>query len=1084
MSNWRTQFTERLERCGIGNTDRFLCESDPACYPLALATNLRCSSTLVVVAPTLNDAEALAVDTKSLLELLELSADFHILPEVETARRHLMPENESERARTLHLATETQGLFFTSAMGAIVATPRPGAFHDRRIEIQTGTTDWPPQKLAAALVDLDYDNEAEVRVPGEFSWRGGILDVYSPNHTSPMRFDYFGDELETICHFDPATQRSKDKLDACELIARGESTLLEDDEVCFLDYFANRPAIFVVMEPAEVERHLKQFATPEQNETWARIARSDNQWLYLQAPGDCCPEQVSRLERFPFFGLAAQFGAMLPELEESTAILHRQHLERQLDSWLDQNYQLIACTDQVSKFQRFLDISGLQEKGLADLVEYVPVRLPSGVIYPEGRIAILSDAEMFGRATTRVRRRKQHYHVDHSLHSGAELVKGEIAVHAMHGVCRFAGIKNESLGGEQLEVMVLEFHDDVIIYVPLDQAYLVSHYVGHGKTQPKLSRVGGAYWKNARSAAEDAVSDFAAELIRIQATRDATPGFSFETDDPLLRDFEEAFPYEPTMDQLRAVADVYVDMDRAHPMDRLICGDVGYGKTEVAMRAACKAVLAGKQVCVLVPTTVLAQQHFSSFQERFKQFPILIEALSRFRTKREQRDIVEAAVSGRVDILIGTHRLVQPDMAFKDLGLIIIDEEQRFGVKHKERLKQMRANVDVLTMTATPIPRTLYLSMAGLRDMSTIMTAPLERRPVETRVARYDDDIIRRAIMHEIQRGGQVYFLHNRVKTIESVALKLRKLVPEARFAIGHGQMHERELEATMKGFVEQEIDVLVSTTIIESGLDIPNANTIIIDRADRFGLAELYQLRGRVGRFHRQAYSYLLLPTTVVLHETARERLSAIRKYTQLGAGFKLAMRDLEIRGSGNILGSEQSGHITAIGFEMYCQLMKVAVARMRGQKVAEFAEPELDLDFVSFSISPKPGKLKAGISKTYIAEQSLRIETYRRLSNIKLLPHLHAFRDELRDRFGRMPDETEAALQLRELRIHTGNAKFANIQVRKFVVRIRTMDGHQIRTETGGLLRLTSRRPPAMLAELTGLIQDLAHPIHRTNP
>lgn len=1076
MESWRTQFTGRLDRCGIGNTDRFVCEADPASYPLALATNLRTTPTVVVITPTLNDADALAADTQAILRLLGMKANTQTLPELETNRRHLMPQNESERARTLNEAHEHDGLFFASAMAALAPTPHPGAFRKHEICLETGCQDCPPEKLAAALVNLDYDNEAEVRAPGEFSWRGGILDVYSPNHQYPLRLDYFGDELESIRFFDPETQRSLDLCTSCRLIARGEGALQLDDDCCFLDYFVDRPAIFAIADPAEVDRHIAQYATEAQRAVWERVLQLPSQWLFLQAAGDACPYESSRLERFPFFGLAAQFAAVLPELEQSTAILHRQHLTRQVDRWLDQRYQIIACTDQRSKYQRFLDISGLADTGQTDLVPYCETQLPGGIIYPEGKVVLLSDAEMFGRTTKRAKRRKQHYHVDHSLHAGNELVKGDIAVHALHGIARFLGIEIQSVGGEDQEVIVLEFQDDVRICVPLSQAYLVSRYAGHSKALPKLSRVGGAQWKKAKSAATDAIGDFAAELIRLQATRDATPGFSFTSEDPMLRDFEEAFPYEPTMDQVHAVNDVYADMDRARPMDRLICGDVGYGKTEVAMRAACKAVLSGKQVCVLVPTTVLAQQHFSSFRERFQQFPILIEVLSRFRTKAQQTETIEATSAGRVDILIGTHRLVQADISFKDLGLIIIDEEQRFGVRHKEILKQMRANVDVLTMTATPIPRTLYLSMAGLRDMSTIMTAPLERRPVETRVARYDNDIVRKAILHEIQRGGQIYFLHNRVKTINALATKLRALVPEARFEIGHGQMPERELEATMSRFVKHQFDVLVSTTIIESGLDIPNANTIIIDRADRFGLAELYQLRGRVGRFHRQAYAYLLLPTTMILHQTARERLAAIRKYTQLGAGFKLAMRDLEIRGSGNILGAEQSGHVSAIGFDMYCQLMKIAVARLRGQNIGDFAEPDLDLDFITSGVHEKPGKLRAGLSPAYIPEQAIRIESYRRLSNIKQLDHLQAYQEELRDRFGRLPNDAITALTLRKLRILAGHARLAKLQVKKHVIRPYTPTGELLKTPTGGLLRLKSRKPATMLQELEALLTKLA--------
>ena len=472
-----------------------------------------------------------------------------------------------------------------------------------------------------------------------------------------------------------------------------------------------------------------------------------------------------------------------------------------------------------------------------------------------------------------------------------------------------------------------------------------------------------------------------------------------------MHDFAEAFPYTETDDQLTAIDGTLHDMAAKRPMDRLICGDVGFGKTEVAMRAAFKAVMNGKQVAVLVPTTILSQQHFLSFTQRFRDYPVLIENLSRFVSAGQQKVVLEALKEGKVDIVIGTHRLLSFDVHFKDLGLLIVDEEQRFGVKHKERLKRMRANIDILTLTATPIPRTLYMSLSGLRDLSTIVTAPQERLPVQTVVAQFDETLIQQAIERELQRKGQVFFLHNRVQTIEKTATRISKLVPQARVAIGHGQMAEGDLEKVMLRVIEGEIDVFVCTTIIETGVDIPNANTIIIDRADRFGLADLYQLRGRVGRYHRQAYAYLLIPKYGVMVDNARKRLSAIRKYTQLGAGFKLAMKDLEIRGAGNILGAQQSGHIAAIGFDLYCQLLKEAVSRLKNEPVAKRPNIQFDIDFVTFGETHETGLVSAHIPRTYMEEESTRVDFYRRLSQMEIIADLDDLLIELRDRFGEPP-------------------------------------------------------------------------------
>ena len=586
--------------------------------------------------------------------------------------------------------------------------------------------------------------------------------------------------------------------------------------------------------------------------------------------------------------------------------------------------------------------------------------------------------------------------------------------------------------------------------------------------------------RKAKEQTEKAVRDIAAEMLRIQAVRETQPGHACKPDTQWQREFESAFIYEETPDQITAIAETKADQERAKPMDRLICGDVGFGKTEVAIRAAFKCVMDGKQVAILVPTTVLAQQHFNNFRERMADYPIRVELLSRFRTKREQASVVKDLAAGAVDIVIGTHRIVQDDIAFKDLGLVVIDEEQRFGVLHKEKFKRLRTMVDVLTLSATPIPRTLYLALTGARDMSTIQTPPHDRLPVETIATPYDERTIRDAIQRELNRGGQVFFLHNRVTTIDTMRAKLKSLVPRARIVVGHGQMHADDLEEVMTKFVNGEADVLLSTTIIESGLDIPNANTIIIDRADRFGLSELYQLRGRVGRYKHQAYAYLLLPRHARLLTDVRKRISAMKQYASLGSGFKIAMRDLEIRGAGNLLGAEQSGHITAVGFELYCQLLKQSVGALKGEKVKPRVEVRVALDFLEMNqsamlwamarataSSPTP---HAALPENYVTEPHHRIEIYRKLAQATDKSALEVLQKELRDRFGPLPPAVELLLAVGELKILASEKAVTSIEVEEDKLKL-TRQGDYI--QLGGKFpRLTKKEAKARLKEIKRLL------------
>jgi transcription-repair coupling factor (superfamily II helicase) len=658
----------------------------------------------------------------------------------------------------------------------------------------------------------------------------------------------------------------------------------------------------------------------------------------------------------------------------------------------------------------------------------------------------------------------------------ADLEEGDLVVHLQYGVGRYLGLKNlPALSGSRgrepssssfqppTECLVIEYapanpgDEPPKLYVPVAETHLVSKYVGAGKVHPPLSTLGGTRWKKAKAQAERAVRDIAAELLSIQAVRESQPGHAFAPDTPWQREFESAFIYEETPDQLRSITETKADMEHAKPMDRLICGDAGYGKTEVAIRAAFKAIMDGKQVAVLVPTTVLAQQHFNTFRERMADYPVRIELLSRFRSRRHQQRSLKDLANGSVDIVIGTHRLIQNDVTFKDLGLVVIDEEQRFGVLHKEKFKHLRTLVDVLTLSATPIPRTLHLALSGARDMSTIQTPPQDRLPVETIVTQYDEHVIRDAIQRELNRGGQVFFLHNRVMTIQAMAERLKRLLPHARIVVGHGQMDADELEEVMTKFVNGEADVLLSTTIIESGIDIPNANTIIVDRADRFGLSDLYQLRGRVGRYKHQAYAYLLLPRHVSLLADVRKRISAIRQYSTLGSGFKIAMRDLEIRGAGNLLGAEQSGHITAVGFELYCQLLKQSISALKGEKVKPRVEVSVKLDFLEMGMTTSGGQPsstqwggaadepppvsqfgsrgrpphQAGLPLDYVPEPQHRIEIYRKLAQATDKAALESLTRELRDRFGPVPSAVELLLLVADLKILGSEKSVTSIEV-----------------------------------------------------
>jgi transcription-repair coupling factor (superfamily II helicase) len=891
-----------------------------------------------------------------------------------------------------------------------------------------------PDELAAWLVAHGYRPAEAVEIPGEFGRRGGIFDVFSPDAEAPYRFEFFGDQVDWIRQFSPETQRSRGTIELAELtgvgVGNGEWTAetapvartpIEKGHFC--DYLP-ADAWTVLVEVEELQEQGRHFLK--------RV--SDSAGLFSVTG------VFQQLVRFPSVKVSA-FPS--PTVEEA-AHLRVESVERlsgdvakvrdELDIVAAQDQVLIACHNE-AEAKRLGEVLAAGKLAQADRLRLVTGRVRAGFRLVEGGpgngVVVLGGQELFHREEVRQvqpRRRLESRAIDSFL----DLTEGDLVVHVSHGIGRYRGMQlldRQSANGQARpgaskhaeEHLVLEFRDGVRVYVPASKIDLVQKYVGGSRTDPELSKYGGTSWQRRKAKVQEAVLDLAGDMIGLQALREAQPGTAYPGDSEWQTEFEASFAYQETPDQLTTVAEIKADMQRSRPMDRLICGDVGYGKTELAIRAAFKAIDNGRQVAVLVPTTVLAEQHFRTFGQRLAEYPFVVECISRFRPPAEQKRILERLGRGGVDVIIGTHRLVSADVHFKDLGLVIIDEEQRFGVEHKERLKRLRETVDVLTMTATPIPRTLHLSLLGIRDISNLETPPPDRLAIETRICRFDKQLIRHAVLRELNRDGQVYFVHNRVQDIDVVAERIRSIVPEARVAVGHGQMAEGELEQAMLRFVRREADVLVATTIIESGLDIPNANTIFINQADNYGLADLHQLRGRVGRYRHRAYAYMLLDGTKILSATAARRLKAIEEFTDLGAGFKIALRDLEIRGAGNILGTQQSGHIAAVGYEMYCQLLENAVRQLKQQPLKTPLEVTVDLPWPAY------------FPRDYVPAQRLRIEAYRRLARVRRLERLEDFRQELRDRFGPLPQTAEWLLRLAELRLLAARWKVATIHLEK---------------------------------------------------
>ena len=950
------------------------------------------ADTLAVILPHATEAEAFVDDFGLFSDVPAL-----LLPAVEDLGQEPPgPDDpvEAERlavVKRLALPAGSPPPVIVTSIQALLAPlvdPRALQAGTRRLAVG-GTVN--PEELAEWLAARGWQAADAIDAPGSFARRGGIVDLFAADWDRPVRMELYGDEIESLRTFDTVTQRSVVELQAIDLTAlAAEAGATRHTHLADL---LPPGSCVVLVEPGECAEEAKRFH---------------------QRLGDVAglfpPEDVfARLHRFPSLALAA----IPPSSLDATATLAIESVERftgaldrvreELETVGKDQEVWVVCPSEAEE-QRLAELLADSAPARTQRLHFARGRLSGGFRVVPEKLVLVSSAELFNREEVSTRPARQR--LSRAIDTFLDLHEGDYVVHVAHGIGRYRGLQLLEKHGRTEEFLELEFAETTKIYVPASAIELVQKYVGGTKLAPKLAKIGGAAWAKQKAAVEQAVADMAADMLRLQATRASRPGIAFPADTPWQRQFEEAFPYDETPDQLTAMEAIREDMQRPRPMDRLLCGDVGFGKTELAMRAAFKAAEAGMQVAVLVPTTVLCEQHKRTFTARFAEFPFVVRALSRLTSAAEERDTLEGLARKGVDIVIGTHRLAQADIHFANLGLVIVDEEQRFGVDVKERLKALRASVDVLTMTATPIPRTLHMSMLGIRDISNLTTPPTNRIPVETKPARWDKALIRAAIERELARDGQVFFVHNRIHDIHKVADRLRQIVPEVSIGIAHGRLNETELEEVMVGFVQGKTDILLATTIIESGLDIPRANTIFIDEADQYGLADLHQLRGRVGRSHHRAWCYLLVDEAARLTSTAAKRLRAIQEFSSMGAGFSLAMRDLEIRGAGNLLGTQQSGHIATVGYELYCRLLETAVRGL--QKMPPAEPPPVTIDL--------PGE--AWLPREYVPDFRAKIDVYRRLSRATAGRQVDDLAAELSDRFGPLPDEARRLLDFAKLR------------------------------------------------------------------
>jgi transcription-repair coupling factor (superfamily II helicase) len=1076
------------------------------------------------------------------------------------------PEIQEERATTLwKIAAGTASIVITPVEAAMLRLRSTEHYAELARVIRRGDA-VAVDELVQHLNTIGYTAIDLVEMPGQYAVRGGLIDAYPPEADRPLRIELFGDEVESIRKFDPATQRSAAALDEVVLLPLTETPVREEllteiharltgarvegdsasirnslaetgvtvfpgwefyahasAENTLFDLLPN--AVVFLDEPTAIESELDQW--------WPRVQqRHETSGVgKLAVPEDIYlpPEPWNELTARQPGGTLEQLGLLriaeaenrlgltdepvLPDghlIEFSTQPTIRFHgsvpaLVEEVKKLTAGGRRVIFAAPNIGEMERLGDIfteyqmpfrlgsrtptpgseTYLDETAYfsGDLTTTTIVRapVPQGVALPESRLVIFGAYDLFDDSEVVVQSPRQKSKTAAFMSDFRDLAVGDFVVHVEHGIGMYEGLKELQQGELNGEFMVLEFAEGAKLYVPLTRLDLIQKYRSGEGVRPLLSRLGGTTWAKTKARVKKAMKDMAEELLKLYAARKAAQGHAYPSDTQWQREFEDSFEFNETEDQLTATADIKRDMESPLPMDRLLCGDVGFGKTEVAMRAAFKAVQDNKQVAVLAPTTVLAFQHSENFKRRFAAFPITIEMMSRFRTAKQIKETTERLEQGKVDILIGTHRLLSKDIKFQDLGLVVVDEEQRFGVRHKERLKQLRKEVDVLTMSATPIPRTLHMSMVGLRDMSLIETPPRDRMAIQTVVAGFDEKLVQAAFEHELERGGQAYFVHNRVDSIHEIAAMIQKMVPRARVLVGHGQMSEGELEKVMLAFVRHEADILVATTIIENGLDIPLCNTIIVNRADRHGLSELYQLRGRVGRSNRRAYAYLLVPGEQELTPVARRRLAALKEFSDLGAGFKIAALDLELRGAGNLLGGEQSGNIDAVGFEMYTGMLDRAIRELKGEDLAERVSTQLNLG------------IDLRIPAYYIAEENQRLRMYKRAAGVENEAQLEDVRKELEDRFGPVPAPVRHLLSAAALKLLCVRVGVLTIDRKRDVVTLKFTEQAAVDPEhlarfvgssrgaqfsPGGVLRfnLKSTQPEAIIDQLNGLLRELS--------